>query len=326
MLISVVIPVYNVEKYLRGCVESAIDKDFDDYEIILVDDGSTDGKSPELCDKLAAEHPELIRVIHQDNMGLGGARNTGIKHSQGDYLLFIDSDDSVAEGTVGFLADKIKSTGADIIAFNFCNEFPDGSRVNVNANYINRDTPFTLKEHPEFLLSLPTACGRVWKRSLFTANGIEYPCKVWYEDIRTTTKIFALAESIVTIPDTLYIYYQREGSIMRSSNLERNREIIEAFEDILSWYKSEGLYDEYKDILCRLAIDNVYIPASVRVLREDVKHPLLKEFSDYMDANFPSYENNQYLSRLPKFKLLAFRLLRGRHYRLLRLLFRIKGS
>ena len=166
----------------------------------------------------------------------------------------------------------------------------------------------------------------MWKRTLFTESGIEYPCKVWYEDIRTSTKLFALAEKIVTIPDILYIYYQRDGSIMRSANINRNREIIDAFEDILSWYKNNGLYDEYKDILCRLAIDNVYIPASVRVLREDVKHPLLKEFSDYMDTNFPSYENNPYISQLPKFKLLAFKLLRGKHYRLLRLLFKIKGS
>lgn len=325
MLISVIIPVYNVKDYLRDCVSSVLANSFDDYEIILVDDGSTDGASGQLCDTLATEHPELIRVIHQDNKGLGGARNTGIDNAQGDYLLFVDSDDSITDNALSLLADKINATAADIIAFNFTNAYPDGSKVSVNANYIQSDKPFRLSEYPEYILSLPTACGRIWKKSLFTESGIRFPSKVWYEDIRTTSKIFALADSILTIPDTLYVYYQREDSIMHTPDLNRNREIIDAFDDIILWFKENGLFGEYKDVLCQLAIDNVYVAASVRVLREDTRHPLLGEFAGYMDINFPGYEKSAYISKLPKMKKLAYTLLRGKHYKILSLLFRIKG-
>lgn len=325
MLISVIIPVYNVKEYLEKCVESVIDPNFNDYEMILVDDGSTDGVSGELCDKIAAKNPELIRVIHQENRGLGGARNTGIREAKGEYLFFPDSDDSVVPGTVSLLAAKIKDTNADIIAFNIMTDDGNGNRTPVASNYFESDTPFKLSEHPEYLLSLPNAWGRVWRKSLFIDNNIEYPNKVWYEDIRTSTKLFAKAESIVTIPDRLYIYLQRQGSIMRSSNLERNREIIDAFEDIITWFKNEGLFEQYRDVLCQLAIDNVYVAASVRVLREDTKHPLLGKLAEYMEKTFPGFEKSRYIAKLPRMKKLAYKLVRARRYKLLALLFKIKG-
>ena len=325
MLISVIIPVYNVEKYLRDCVSSVLNNGYSDYEIILIDDGSTDGKSGKLCDEIASSHPELVRTVHQENKGLGGARNTGIAYARGDYLLFLDSDDSIADNTLPLLAEKINESNAEIIAFNFNNVYPNGSKVPVNANYIQLDNKFKLKDHPEYLLSLPTACGRIWKKTLFTENNIEFPSRVWYEDIRTTTKLFALADSILTVPDALYTYYQREDSIMHTPNLIRNREIIEAFDDILGWFEKNGLYEEYKDILCQLTVDNVYIAASVRVLREDTKHPLLSEFSEYTEKKFPEYHNSPYIAKLTSMKRLAYKLLRGKHYKLLSFLFKIKG-
>lgn len=325
MLLSVIIPVYNVKDYLEKCVSSVIDPNFDDYEIILVDDGSTDGESGELCDKIAARHPHLIRVIHQENKGLGGARNTGIREAKGEYLFFPDSDDTVVPGTVSILANKIRETGADIVAYNIMTDDGNGNRSPVVSNYIESDIPFKLSEKPEYLLSLPNAWGRVWRKTLFTDNNIEYPNKVWYEDIRTSTKLFAKAGSIVTIPDRLYIYLQRQGSIMRSSNLERNREIIDAFEDIVAWFKAQDLFEQYKEVLCQLAIDNVYVAASVRVLREDTKHPLLKEFRNYIESVFPEYKASQYINMLPKMKKLAYKLLEGKHYKILKLLFKIKG-
>ena len=325
MLISVIIPVYNVKDYLEKCVESVIDKNFSDYEIILVDDGSTDGASPALCDELSEKHPGLIRVIHQENKGLGGARNTGTAAAKGEYLLYVDSDDTLMPGTVSFLANKIEQTGADIISYNIYTSDEAGNKKPLNSNYKQIDGAFTLAQYPEFLLSLPNAWGRIWRKTLYTDNGIEYPNKVWYEDIRTTSKLFAVAKSIVTIPDNLYVYLQRSGSIMRSTNLERNREIIDAFEDVVGWYKQKGLFEKYKDVLCQLAIDNVYIAASVRVLRCDTKHPLLKEFAEYMDREFPGYENSGFIAELPKMRKLAFKLLRGKHYKMLALLFKIKG-
>ena len=93
--VSIIMPVYNSENYLTETIGSVLRQTMEDFELILVDDGSTDGVCPELCDRLAQEHPELICVIHQENRGLGGARNTGLEAARGEYLLFVDSDDAL---------------------------------------------------------------------------------------------------------------------------------------------------------------------------------------------------------------------------------------
>ena len=323
MLISVVIPVYNTKEYLRKCVESVLACDCTDCEILLVDDGSTDGESPALCDALAAEN-EAVRVIHQSNKGLGGARNTGITEAKGEYLFFIDSDDTVVPGTLETLKAAIARTSSDIISFNLFSDDGVQPPQKMMANAYRSAEPFTLAEHPEFLQSLPSAWSRIWKRSLYVDNGITFPERVWYEDIRTSTKLFALAQSIVTVEDALYVYYQREGSIMHSANLERSREIIDAFEDLLGWYREQGLFERYKKQLCLLCIEHVYLAASVRVLRGDRKHPLLKEFAAYLKKNFPDYKKED-LSFLPASRKLVFRLLELRLYGLVAFLFKIKS-
>lgn len=324
MKFSIIVPVYNVADYLEKCVASLLKNDCADTEILLIDDGSTDGKSGALCDALAQEHPELIRVIHQENRGLGGARNTGIEMAQGEYLLFIDSDDYIAPETLTELRDAIEQTPADIYSFH-ATVVSDGKKDAPLATSEVFSAPFALREHPEFLLSLPAACTRLWKRSLFLTTAIRYPSRVWYEDVRTSTKLFAAADRIVTLPHTLYFYYAREGSITRNTNVSRNREIIDAFEDILAWFDANGLTQTYHSELEKLTIDHVRIAAPVRVLRTDPKSPLLKEFADFTAEKFPNYRENPYLNTLPRGKKLAYRLLEGGHYRLLRLLFSVKG-
>ena len=108
MRFSVVIPVYNVASYLTGCVSSVLNSTETDYEIILVDDGSTDGRSGPLCDTLAARCPNRIRVIHQKNLGLGGARNTGLEAAQGEYLFFLDGDDTISPEALSILSQAVE--------------------------------------------------------------------------------------------------------------------------------------------------------------------------------------------------------------------------
>ena len=117
MIFSVVIPVYNVKDYLPKCIDSVLAQDFEDYEVILIDDGSTDGESGAICDRYAAAHPERIRAIHKPNGGVGEARNVGIEAAQGEYLIFIDSDDYIAPDMFRVLADAVARFGSDIIGF-----------------------------------------------------------------------------------------------------------------------------------------------------------------------------------------------------------------
>ena len=326
-MISVVIPVYNTGKYLNDCVSSVIigNEDVKDLEIILVDDGSTDSESGEICDSLCAEYSGVCRAIHQENRGLGGARNRGIDEASGDYLLFLDSDDTLVPGAVRRLADVLDTVtvSPDIVSFNLNSIGSDGKPAAVKSNAYCQDDPFSVSDHPEYLRSLPNACGRLWKKSLFKDNGISFPQKVWYEDIRTSVKLFILADSIKTIDDCLYNYYQRDDSIMHSSNVGRNREIIDAFEDIIGWFEETGRFEEFREWICRLCIDHVFIAASVRVLRADRKSELLSEFRQYTENRFPEYKKIKYRKELPAAKRVVFDLLEARWYRLISLLFSV---
>ena len=325
MRFSVVVPVYNVAEYLQGCIDSILANDCSDCEIILVNDGSTDGVCPGICDENAARHPGLIRVIHQENRGLGGARNTGLEAAKGEYVLFVDSDDTLAPETFSVLSSHIEKTHADIYSFNLYSHDGRGHRTLLETAPVH-DGPFTLAENPEFLYSLPAAWARLWRRDLFINTGVRYPARVWFEDIRTSTKLFASASSIVTLPEALYYYLARPGSIMRSSNVKRSREILDAFDDILQWFEEKGIFERYEDQLCRLAIDHIRLAAVVRVIRQDVHSPLIKEFNHYMYAKFPQWEQNPYLSQLPAKHRLLLWLMDKKQYLLIKLLFKIGGS
>jgi glycosyltransferase involved in cell wall biosynthesis len=325
MKFSVVIPVYNVKDYLRACIDSVLVQDCGDCEIILVDDGSTDGVSGGICDEYALAHPGLIRVIHQPNGGLGAARNTGIAASTGDYLVFLDSDDSLTPDALSALSQEIDETGADIYTFGFsvCRE---GRAPEKQMDSLPEHVVLKASEMPELLEINPSACNRIWKRELFNKTGISFPPRVWYEDIRTTKKLLVSADSIVCIHRCLYNYTVREESITRNTNVDRNSEIMDAFDDLIGWYKAAGLYDEYKEELSRLAAEHVLIAASVRVLRIDPNHPLLKRFSEYMSENFPDFSNNPRLSSLSRNQKMVLKLLIAKKYRLAAVMFKIKDA
>ena len=153
MLLTIVIPVYNTAAYLEACVQSVLSGDHQDCEILLVDDGSTDGVCPALCDRLAAQHPALIRVIHQENKGQGGARNTGLEAAAGTYLFFLDSDDTIVPEALSAFKTAIARTHAEVLAFNFFSDDGAGHLTPMSANYAQYNGGFTIRERPEFLLS-----------------------------------------------------------------------------------------------------------------------------------------------------------------------------
>lgn len=323
MTFSVIIPVYNVKDYLEKCIDSVLAQAQDDTEIILVDDGSTDGQSGSICDRYANDHPQMIRVIHQENGGLGAARNTGIERASGDHLLFLDSDDYLLPGLLDRLRGLLEQGVFDIIDFGFVVD-QNGTVKETHAGEIGLSEPFALQEHPEMLLVLPAAWRRLYKRDLFIRSGIRYPSRVWYEDIRTTLKLYAVAESIISIPEAYYGYVVREGSITRNKNVSRNAEILDAFDDLKAWFSSKGLWETYYAEFTKLAVDHILLAASVRVLRTDPKSELLETFQQYMADNFPDYMQNQYLPQLSAPHKLALKLLRAKHYSAVKALFSIK--
>ena len=322
MRFSIIVPVYNVKEYLPACMDSLLRQVCQDYEIILVDDGSTDG-SGMLCDGYQAAYPDRIRTVHQRNGGLGAARNTGIDLAQGDYLLFVDSDDLLEESALACLSGHIDNTGADMYTFGF--SYLRGAAVSPGeASPLEGREPFTLAECPEILLQTPSACLRICRREIFINHGFRFPGRVWYEDLRTTPKLLPECRHIVVLHERLYLYRIREGSIMHNPNLRRNLEIIEAMEDLRQYYERQGLMESYGDWLSVLAVENMCL-ASQRVLMTDTNASFLPDFIAYLEKAFPGYARNPLLDRLGKKKKMVLTLLRKRCYGLLRAIFSLRS-
>lgn len=321
--ISVIVPVYNVEPYLEKCVESVLAQTEADWELLLIDDGSTD-QSGALCDTLAGQDAR-IQVIHQENQGLGGARNTGIGQARGDWLLFVDSDDWIDPQTLEKSLEAATREEADLVVFGLRNVDEQGRELGTLIEEFPKDRGLSIRERRDLLLMAPCACAKLYRADLFRRTGVRFPPRVWYEDMRTTPKLMIAAQRIVFLDFAGYNYLQRQGSITRNVNADRNREILDAFDDLLAYFQEQGELEHYRDELCYLTLFHAYLAASVRVLRADRRHRLLGEFAAYLRERFPDYRENKYLPRLGKNRRLILSLLERKQYFLVALIFKVKG-
>ncbi len=209
--ISIIVPVYKVERYLCRCIESLIRQDYQDIEIILVDDGSPDNCG-NICDEYAQKDTRIL-VIHQNNGGLSAARNTGLDLATGDYIMCVDSDDWVEPNYCSFALQKAKETNSDIVVFGYMDEFDD-HRVpqdipkEEEKQYSTEDALVEL--HNGRILSF--AWNKIYKASLF--EGIRYPVGRLFEDIGTTYKLFHKANTIYLASGITYHYQKRSDSIL----------------------------------------------------------------------------------------------------------------
>ena len=209
-LISIIIPIYNVERYLKRCLDSVIHQTYTNLEIILVDDGSLDS-CPQICDEYASKDNRII-VIHKKNGGLSEARNAGLNICKGDFITFIDSDDWINKKYIDILLNLALKEYADIAIGE--NIRTDGKNIVISPNsHINSYTSnealvhlFT-KNHDAFIIS----CGKLYKKHLFST--LRFPIGKFHEDEFTTYILFYNSKKIVYTSELLYYYYQRAGSI-----------------------------------------------------------------------------------------------------------------
>ena len=320
--ISIIIPVYKVEDYLRGCLDSVYPQLTDECEVILVDDGSPDNCG-KICDEYKEKHPDNTTVIHQENTGNGGARNAGINASCGEYLFFIDSDDTIVPDAIATLLNTIEEIGADVILFSSKSVSEDGTVLSYSNDPFEAGQVLEVERHKSVLIASPAPWNRITRASLFKEHNIEFPSRVWYEDIRTTVKTVGLAKTAYYINRPLYNYLHRSGSIMNNANVEKNGEIIAAMDDLREFFTSEGIYEKFRNELEFLIIDHVFVAATVRVLRVSPKtHHLVKEFRDYTFRHCSDVADNPYVATMTGTRRLVFKLLLKKMYSAVILIFR----
>lgn len=305
MKLSIIVPVYNVEKYLAKCLDSAICPSVQDYEILAVNDGSTDS-SPSILQKYASDYPEFIRVVNRENGGLGAASNTGIEAARGEFIAFLDSDDYYASGAVSELL-KLCDLDNDICIFDIVSVNAQGQEIGRISPFDQEKSGLSLESDPALLLISPSRVNKLYKRSLFLDTGIRYPSRVWFEDYRTTPKLFASASTISYRPLPLYNYLQQPESITHVKNASRNLEIIAAVEDILEYFESAGLYEKYRDELEYSAYYNELLTSTTRVNLIDPSSAVQEELLNWYTGRFPDYRQNPYFKKMPlKYRLIHF--------------------
>ena len=215
--VSVIVPVYNVEKFLSKCVDSLIMQTYDNLEIILVDDGSTD-KCPQICDDYKRKDSR-ITVIHKKNGGLSDARNYGLKKSSGDYIMFIDSDDWIDSDTISILVDNFKDNNIDIICYGMTIEYSDGrtytKKISKEEVLSNESAIIALNTFKNMNVS---ACNKIFRKTIF--SNIEFPYGKYCEDYYVMYKLFYKSKKIKVLPINKYHYYQRVGSISKDSQIK----------------------------------------------------------------------------------------------------------
>ncbi len=222
--ISIIVPVFNVEKYLRQALESIINQSFTDWECIVVNDGSTDS-SPAICEEFAAKDPR-ITVIHQENGGLSAARNTGFKAASAPYIAYLDSDDWVEPEYLATLYNLITTHNADVAQIGFFREYNGFSRKKPLVKQLRVMNQKTALRELVMDKSMPSYMwNKLYSRRIIN---MEFPVGKTFEDLYTVTKWFQDANTIVASPEVLYHYRIRRGSII-NSNFGRNRmDYIEA--------------------------------------------------------------------------------------------------
>lgn len=308
-LISIVIPVYKVEKYLRRCIESVLSQTYKYYELILVNDGSPDA-CPKICDEYASLHKN-ITVVHKENEGVSAARNSGIELAKGKYITFIDSDDFVDKS---FLEVLVSALEINNVAISMCSYLrvtdsfqPIKSNENEHTHIFINDM-----EAMDMLLDDQSKCapwGKLYDIKLF--DDVRFPVGKIMEDMFVMPTIFKKAKCLAIISQELY-YYNQEGESITRSNFNYNK--LDMVDAASFWQKHTGLY--YPDLLEKASIHffTVLINNCMYLTKAKDSYGKLK-YNDYKNEILNSYNyiiNSTYTTRNTKIKVvfLKFNLFR----------------
>ncbi len=271
MKLSIIVPVYKVEEYLGECVDSLLSQTIDDYEIILVDDGSPDN-SGKIADEYAAANPDMIRVLHIDNGGQGRARNFALDIAKGDFVGFVDSDDWVTHDMYEKMYTRAAETGADVVVCDFMERFADG-----------RESMLPASLQDNWLGSAGSSCNKIFRRSLVGA--LRFPVGLWYEDFYFSALMLLRSKHTEFIAEPLYIYRRGQESTMHNNNAAKNLDML----TIMDMLEKEMVPAGYKDDFEFFLVNHVLLDSISRLAKQDApeRKEVIGKLRLYVQAKIP---------------------------------------
>lgn len=286
--VSIIVPVYNTEKYLEKCLNSLVKQSLKDLEIIIVNDGSTDN-SEEIINQFRQKYSNKIVYLKKENGGLSDARNYGLSYANSEYVGFVDSDDYVELNMFEKLYDLAKEKNLDLAECNFVWEYPNKTKIDYGINYSEK------KEF--FLFGRVMVCNKLFKTSIIKNNNITFPKSLNYEDIEFFYKLIPYINNCYLIDDIFYHYMQRENSIINNQN-EKTANIFIILNNIVTFYKTNNLFDIYKTELEYLFIRFLLGSSFLRMVKikdKKLRKELLNKSINNLYSIFPNWKKNKLL-------------------------------
>lgn len=295
--ISIIIPVYNVFEWLDQCMESVMNQTYDKFEVLLINDGSTDG-SDKKCEEWASRD-ERIRYFSKENEGLAVTRNYGLKEAKGEYIVFIDSDDWLDPRFVELLFSKAEETNADIVECDFWRYNNNTGEKTYRACYGRMGREYNLEEHMVYGESM--AWKYMSKKRLWTDNNIEMPdCMSASHAVYAL--LLALSNKVVNVHEPLYYYRRfRKGSIVDTVGKSGNQKGIlgiTALDYLVKGFRQCGLYQQYKDTIHRIITYSLSDYLASQFVRRDKEefNQLAQIYYEYAGSLFQDESNSRYLT------------------------------
>lgn len=287
MKLSVIIPVYNTEAYLEECLGSLVGQTLDDLEILVVDDGSTDG-SLKIAESFQAQYPQKVKVFTKENGGQASARNVALAQAQGEFLGFVDSDDWVDVTMYQQMYETAVKENADIVICDMEDHYPNRSVYHPASRF---ESKFKVT---------PSACNKIFRRELVGTD--EFSRGLWYEDFEFTTKQLMKTEKIATIHQGFYHCHCREESTMNNNNSKKNLDMLTVMEHLEAFVAKHGWQEKYKDVMEYLYLDHVLITSVNRVRRQKgtEKKAVIRQMVQTVKEKYPDFRQHDVFRKMPR--------------------------
>ena len=286
--VSIIVPVYNVEKYLDRCLDSLVNQTLQEIEIIVIND-STPDQSQIIIDKYMNLYPNKVFSYIKPNGGLSDARNYGMSKMKGDYFGFVDGDDYVEYSMFEKLYERATQEDADVTTCDFYWTYPNRLQRATDGPYTN--------ERELLTKMMPTVWNKLYKKSWFDSLDIKFPVGLRYEDSSFSIRLAPFIRKLAYVNEPLVYYVQRQDSITYTQN-SKVGDMLTVFNDIFEFYQKHNLYDQYQSELEYLTLKYFLGSSFLRAAQiqdKNTRKAILKEGWDLLNKRFPTWRKNQYL-------------------------------
>ena len=294
--VSIIIPVWNTEIYLEGALDSLVNQTFQDIEIIIVNDGSPD-QSENIIKRYVKQYPDKVVSFYKDNGGLSDARNYGLKHAKGTYVMFIDSDDFVELDMCEKLYQKAFKDQSDICVCGMY-DYTDERKSEIRINYVDECDGKSVEEDPRLLIAVRSyATNKLFKKELFEKSNILFPVGQKFEDSAVIYNLCYYAKKISLLHDCLYYYRKDISTSITNTVNEKIFDIFKSCQNIINFYKSKQKFEEFSDELAKICSVHLFarIEKFDNVKNRKLTNKYINETFRFLNKNFPNWKRNRYI-------------------------------